>query len=53
VLYATLLIAITISQRERLLDPKNLFKWSELLRWDVISDDEPMYVEDDLKKEVA
>jgi hypothetical protein len=47
VLYATILISITLAQREKILNPKDLFKWSELLRCDVVSDDEVMYEKDD------
>ena len=43
VLYATVLIAVTLTQRERVLDPKNLFRWGELLKWQVSSDSEQMY----------
>lgn len=43
VLYATVLIAITLSQREKVLDPGVLFNWKELLRFNVDTDDEAMY----------
>lgn len=41
--YATVLIIITLTQREKLIDQKDLFKWGELCRCNVPSDDEKMY----------
>jgi hypothetical protein len=47
VAYATVLIVITLTQREKLLDQKELFKFGELCRCDVPSDDEKMYEDED------
>lgn len=43
VIYATVLIVITLVQREKVLNSKILFDWRELLRWDVETDSETMY----------
>lgn len=41
--YATVLIVVTLTQREKLLDSRDLFKFGELCRFNVPSDDEKMY----------
>lgn len=43
VIYSTILIAITLCQREKVLDPNFLFNWKELFSWDVETDSETMY----------
>ena len=47
VAYASVLIVVTLTQREKLLDSKELFKFGELCRCDVPSDDEKMYENED------
>lgn len=43
IVYATILITVVITQREKLLRNESLFEWKELLRFNVESDDEVMY----------
>jgi hypothetical protein len=43
VTYATIVIIITLTQREKVLYPKELFNWTEICRCCVDSDDEKMY----------
>jgi hypothetical protein len=48
VAYGTVFISVVMCQREKVLNPKELFNWCELCNCCPNSDDEPMYEEDDL-----
>ncbi len=47
VTYATFVIIITLTQREKVLQPKELFNWTEICRCCVDSDDEKMYEQEE------
>ena len=52
VAYGTVFISVVMCQRERVLNPKELFNWCELCNCCPNSDDEPMYEEDELAPSV-
>ena len=41
--YSTVLITITLTQREKSIKPRELFHWAEICRCNVASDEEEMY----------
>ena len=47
VVYATVLIVVTLTRREQVMNPRVLFEWGEICRCFVESDEELMYDEEE------
>jgi hypothetical protein len=53
VTYGTVLISVVLTQREKVMKPRELFNWTELCRCCVDSDEEKMYDREEEGDQVA